>query len=329
MIFPIEGENGPGAKFSVSNYRDGYYQPNGQFVSERLLSDKAITNWENETRFKPGGVWGYGQALFLKDQPLIFGRDQDQVDVKVDWDPDDNGYCVPELGVSRRHFQLQTLSETDVLMTDLGSTNGVRVYSKDGKTKAILNRSNAQTNLEVGDFTTFGGGGSELTGENGRLIGFRVCSDKKRGLFLVKFNAKNLDDLLALTGKVRQQDMSASRPVIHNNPELNSALDSSYRVLVQKMAQVRELAEDTHDPKFFIAQGELIADILSISQDLGSRFFNNDSILAATRLGYFAIEKGERSQQQGDKNNAARSAELSLFINNLVSGRLIDKVNDQ
>ncbi len=329
MAEPVEGENRPGEKFSISSYRDGYYQPNGLFVSERLLADTAITNWENDTRFKPVGVWGYGQALFLKDDPLTFGRDQDQVDVKVDWDPDENGYPVPELGVSRRHFQLQKLSERDILITDLNSHNGVKVFTNEGKHKADLSSNNPRTSLEIGDFTTFGGGGSELTGTKGRLIGFRVCSDEKGNPFLVKFNANDLDDLLALSGRVRQQDSAASRPAVQTNPELDIALDSGLRVLVNKMTQVRELSADTHDPKFFIAQAELIADILSISQDIGSRFFNNDSVWAATMIGLLAMERSEEFLKQGNKKEAARTLELSVFLENLVSGRLIQRVDDQ
>lgn len=330
MTDPLEQrEGGTGQKYSISSYRDGGYQPNGQFTPDRLLSESAISTWEDENRRAQGKAWGWGQALFLKNEPVIFGRQPDLVDVKIDGDPDKNGNSRPELGVSRRHFQLQTLSDTQILITDLGSTNGVTVYSKEGKVKATLNGTNPKTHLEIGDFTLLGGGGSEEIGVEGRLIGFSVCQDNEKGMFLVKFNAKNIDDLLALTGRVRQQDITASKPAIQTNPELYSALDSGLRVLVNKMIEVRELAGNTLDPKFLIAQGELIADIISVSQDLGLRFFNNDPGLAATRLGFLAMGKGEESLKQGDKKSAARSLELSLFINNLISGRLIEKVDDQ
>ena len=119
--------------FRLSDYRDGFFQPNGQFSPEPIMSTEAIKKWEDENkRFSQGKAWGNGQGLFFKDKPLVFGRQTSIVDVVVDTDPLSDGSSMKEFGVSRRHFEVKPPQNKRVTITDLGSTNGVNIFSKSG-----------------------------------------------------------------------------------------------------------------------------------------------------------------------------------------------------
>lgn len=99
-------------KFHLSDYRTVLYQHNGD-ITDPLLSEQAVQRWERDNqRINQGKAWGAGQALFFHGEPLILGRNPDMVDVVFDSDPDKDGYDIPEIGISRRHFELQPPKES-------------------------------------------------------------------------------------------------------------------------------------------------------------------------------------------------------------------------
>lgn len=186
--------------FEVSSYREGFYRPNGSFSSDPLFNEGTILKWEevNSLQLQSKG-WGVGQALFFRNRPLIFGRNAEKVDVVIDRDPSVTGEISNEMHVSGVHFALVPIlstgsnSLTGLVIKDLGSTNGTYVYEGSSEpTKLIANLSHF---LMSGDLVTFCDN-PKPEGYHPATLGFRVCSDDKKGLLLVKFNLKNRRDFL-------------------------------------------------------------------------------------------------------------------------------------
>ncbi|MBI2330333.1 FHA domain-containing protein [Candidatus Daviesbacteria bacterium] len=311
--------------FRVSDYRDGLFQPSGHFSTERVMPLDAIANWEEQNdHIWDGKAWGAGQALFLRDKPLVFGRNTSVVDVQVAVDPDQDGNCMSELAVSRRHFELQPPINGKIAIKDLGSTNGVDIFDRTGKQVATLNKSNPDGILEEGYFTLFGGGPTE----EGRLIGFRVCKDANNKLFLVKFNVRNLDDLLSMAGIVRS-DVKQLNPNILREPFLekspsNEAISAAYETLVKDVSNLRQFKELTPE-SLDLLEGykKLFADLFQLSGELGRKFYSGDWRLAASFIGAWATAEGEKHLNRGDQEAAAPAADLALLALDFSQNKLI------
>lgn len=313
-----------GKPFLLSDYREGFYQANGVFSPEPLLSSKAIDAWEDENqRLWQGKAWGAGQALFFRDKPLVFGRNTDAVDVKVDADPDpdeQSGYAKLEIGVSRRHFELQPPKDDKVTITDLGSRNGVDVFH--GRNKTELKGNGQSMDLEVGDFTFFGGG----PGEHGRLIGFRVCKDAAGKIYLVKFNATSLEDIFTIGGiykpdeEPRQETQSTEREI-----DVQKAVE----LLAGDMRGLQEAVKKGRtDPSVTLAYTAIFMDLFTQALDIGAKHFSNDASTAAACIGKQAIDKAEEVKDT-DKFNSARYTEVALLAMKLASGKLTEEVKEE
>lgn len=316
----LYGEEVPQGNFSLSSYRGGHYQPNGDFSPEPLFSDATLATWEDQNRrVWQAKAWGIGQALFFRDKPLTFGRNPEEVDVLVDKDPDEGGQILEELGVSRRHFELQPPKGRKVQITDLGSTNGVRVYSsKEGRITQKLDQNNPSYDLGVSDFAIFGGG-------EDRLIGFRVCEDRLGKVFLVKFNARDEDDLLTLAGRVRPRQ-SAEPETIPTSGEFDKAVSAAYQKLLSDVVGLREATRRGEpSPGVLSAHRLLFSDLFSLTEQLGTRFFDGDWTMAAARIGKLATDEAEKS---GQKVEQARALEVALLASRLANGKLVESVKE-
>lgn len=326
--------------FRVSSYLDGTFQPDGTFTREALLSPEAVAVWEDENRrLAQGKLWGAGQALFFVGRPITFGRNTDAVDVKVDADPGPGGSYRIEQGVSRRHFLLQPPQDKRILIEDLGSTNGVRVLEKSGELKTELNRNNPTTNLEVGDFTLFGGGETTdpVTGiksnSYSRLIGFRVCEDSQGKIFLVKFNAQDLDDILGLSGKTRADFPQTVRGEQPTNPTVEislptperEAVAAAYQILLEDIGSLRRNMEEhgANHPNVLTAHRILFTDLFTQVERLGARFFNGDWNLAAGLIGKMAMDEAQKLLDSQKGREAEPAADLSMLAFDLINGRLV------
>lgn len=335
MADPVEHEVRPSPRFTISSYKDGAYQPNGVFTEERLLSDAAIAEWERDNVVIAGGkAWGIGQALFFNDRdPLIFGRNTPMVDVKFDGDPSSEGYMQFEGGVSRRHFALTPTPDGRIFIKDLDSTNGVKVFTEEGSLKFQLKGERSEGILEVGDFTLLGGGEADSSPAS-RLIGFRVCLDNKGRTFLVKFNAKDIDDLLAMVGVVRSQVDTTrvySRPELPVlNPEAEQEVAKGYQELLKTVERIVEVRKTGRDASMLIRLQALLAmDAVRVGTDIAKRFFNGDLDGAMTALGVYALRQGDKYHSTGDKKEAAHATQLSLFLNKLSSGEFIESIKEE
>lgn len=326
----------PGKPFLVSDYREGHFQPNGEFSTDPILSPEAIARWEDDNRrILNGKAWGRGQALFFREKPLVFGRKEDAVDVIVDSDPDPNGNILGELGVSRRHFELSPPQDKKIKILDLGSTNGVKIYSADGKPKDTLKGDHRENYLEVGDFTLFGGG-------EDRLIGFRVCEDKDGKIFLVKFNAKEFDELLALIvtpgvgdAGLREKfsetmthlspGIAAKWVELTDSPEINSICKSAFHILVDELTDLRARleAEKKDHPSVLAAYQKLFGDLFRLSGEIGDRFYSGDWEMGAGLIGQHAMQAGEKAIKERDPKSASHSLDLALLAFDLASHKLV------
>lgn len=312
--------------FRVSDYREGVFQPSGHFSPERVMSLDAIANWEEQNQHLWGGkAWGAGQALFFRDRPLIFGRNSKEVDVQVSVDPDQDGNCMHEHAVSRRHFELQPPLDGKIEIKDLGSINGVEVFNKTGKPVAALNRSNPDGILEEGYFTLFGGGPTE----HGRLIGFRVCKDANNKLFLVKFNVRNLDELLSMAGIVRSDEERVNPdnlqvPSAEGRLPSSEAISTAYETLVEDVRNVRQFTELSPDGSDLLgAYKKLFEDFFQLSGELGKKFYSGDWRWAATSIGIHATTEGEKYLRQGNQEAAALAADVALLALDFSQNKLI------
>lgn len=313
-----------GKPFLLSDYKDGFFHPSGDFSPEPIMSPGAIKKWEDANSLWEGKAWGVGQALFFKGRPLVFGRDDldPSVDVLVSVDPESDGNYRNEFSVSRRHFELQPPLDSTIIIKDLGSRNGIRIYNRDMTRIVLLDKSNPNGILKEGDFTLFGGGGSDLDHpeRTGRLIGFRVCRDVNNKLFLVKFNAENLDDLLSLIGKTRTEKELSSE----------EAIDLAYRVLLADMKELTVLIvrpENSRVPELLSAYQKLFSDLFRLSGEIGRKFCNNDWNSAAALIGRRALEEAQKQYEQGNKENVGSATELSFLALDLAQNRIVKFLN--
>lgn len=344
---PADGSSetiNPEKPFRLSSYSDGTFRPDGSFTAEPILSPQAIGIWEADTKFAQGGVWGAGQALFFKEKPLTFGRDQWSVDVPIDMDPRSDGYIQRELGVSRKHFQLQPPKDGKVIIQDLGSTNGVDIYSAEGKRKdkLHLNTNHLEASLEVGDFTLFGGGGEDVPSQHstqnpeGRLIGFRVCQDQTGAIFLVKFNVRDTDDLLSMKGLTRS-DLPREllgklfpgepNPLAERTPlsPEDEGILNAYQQLLGGVRNLRTIAADRNPehPDVLKAYSKLFTDMFDLSGELGDKFYSGDWTTAAAKIGKMAMDEGQKLLNFGKNKEAAPVADLAMLTMDFATGKLM------
>lgn len=318
----------PQPDFRITSYREGFYQPNGFFSPDRMLSDEAIIEWERENATITGvKAWGKGQGLFINTKrPLIFGRHPDMVDVVIDGDPDENGFSMPEEGISRRHFGLQVQDDKTILITDLNSRNGVKIYNSEGTPKTELKGDNKNAHLKIGDFALFGGGSRE---DWGRLIGFRVCQDPNGQVFLVKFNAQTFEDLLALASPSIQDKYDQAQ-----KGEQQEANQPDFEMAYQKLLPgVKNLHEeykkDKHGPGYFKAARRLYTEIFETIEAVGDKLYDGDFSMAAARIGRIGMLEAEKFNNEGKIKEAARALELSIILMKLSQGDAIQQVDDQ
>lgn len=328
----------PAPKFRLSNYREVTYQHNGQ-ITDPLLSEQAIKIWEDSNRSFQGKAWGAGQALFFERQPLTFGRNDDIVDVKFDADPDKDGYATLELGISRRHFELQPPQNNLVKITDLGSTNGCKVFTKEGNIKANLKGVGATTLMEIGDFMLTGGG--EVPEKGGRQIGFRVCKDPNTDeIFLVKFNQRTLADLVMLAGmnispeKLRRIEQKTaakdSGKPVERDPRETEALQQAYQKSFEKMRRLREeRAQDPDTMEALEALTDAFSGLTAEIRNLAQQHFNNDWKAAAFQLGDYASQITKQARDNGEIDKMLTSGDIMLFCNDLASGLIMPQTIDQ
>lgn len=323
-----EGELRPQKPYRISSYRDGIYQPNGYFIREPLLSAKAIDRWEDDNmRVFDGKQWGKGQALFFidKSSPLVFGRHSDRCDVKIDEDPTSDGLGVSELGVSRRHFQIKFIAADRLEIKDLGSHNGLRIYNiKDRARQIKLGKGSIDSaQLEIGDFVLLGGGGSGGMEEQGRLIGFTVCRDKNNEIFLVKFNAQNEDDLLAIIGVVKERPGSES---FGENEMVRGILGG----LIEDLKGVKQFeTQGPNSPEALDSLQKYLLNVLGCCRILGNKYHQGDWKNAATIIGLTALTMGEDALSDGKKQDASRFLEISSYMNQIAAGGILPRVKDE
>lgn len=331
----LQGSHPP---FRLSDYRDGFFQPNGQFSRDRLMSLDAIAVWEEQNhRIFQGKAWGAGQALFFGNRPLVFGRQTDFIDVKVDADPDQMGNAQVEMGVSRRHFELEPpTADGTVLIRDLGSTNGVEVFSSVGPHKARLNRVNPVTTLETGDFTLFGGGKEDPSPSlhKSRLIGFRVCQDADGKVFLVKFNAHDMGDLLGLVGKT-ESDLTLVNKIPASEAETadypgKREIEEAYNVLLKDMQALRSqyLQPKKDEGQLLLRYQQLFSDMFELANNIGNRFYKGDWTTVMGAIGVHAIGEAQKFLNTGDKQTAAPIADLASLAMDLATNKLIRFTKD-
>lgn len=212
-----------------------------------------------------------------------------------------------------------------VQITDLGSRNGVKVFTKEGNIRADLKGDGATTVMEVGDFMLTGGGESPEQG--GRQIGFRVCQNAERGeIFLVKFNIRSLQDLLMIAGHdvspealrraeeaVLKREMG--QPIHESDTEEDKAVRALYAKCFSSMARLR--SERTTD-KYSLRTFETIQEALTITldgiKDLAVRFFNNDWTAAAIHVGKYAADQGVKAKEQKDMQKALVALDAALLL---------------
>lgn len=329
----------PAPKFRLSSYREVTYQHNGH-ITDPLLSEEAMRHWEDDNnKLFNGKAWGAGQALFFKGQPLTFGRNDDIVDVKFDVDPSKDGYAVSERGISRRHFELQPPQNNLVKITDSGSTNGCKVFTKEGNIKANLKGAGATTLMEIGDFMLTGGGESPERG--GRQIGFRVCQDSNTDeVFLVKFNQRTLADLVMLAGmdisperlKRIEQEAAAkeSGKPIDRDPREIEALQRAYQQSFEKMRRLRK--ERSKDPATRETLGVLtdaFTELTAQIKNLAQQYFNNDWKAAAFQLGDYASQMTRQARDNREIDKMLISGDIVLFCTDLASGLIIRQTIDK
>ena len=334
--------------FRLSSYLEGTFQPNGSFTRDRLLSADAVKVWEDENqRLWDGKAWGMGQALFFRDKPLTFGRNTDVVDVKIDADPTPQGISKIEMGVSRRHFSLQPPQDKKVKIDDLDSTNGVWVLdNKPGPLKITVNKNNPTTLLEVGDYAIFGGGeppnSQVFQNPDMRMIGFRVCEDSQGKIFLVKFNAHDLDDLLALSGRT-QADISPARPArsdqklsrdkiesfLQPGPE-REALTSACQILVEDIINLRSNIQEfgLDHTSVLSSQRILFTNLFTQVEKLANKYFKGDWTLAAGLVGKVATDEAQRLLDEKKDQQAKPALDVALLAFDLSHNRLMRFTTD-
>lgn len=188
-------------RYEISSYREGFYQPNNGVLSpEPLFAPHVISKWEEFNNVSLGGKgWGVGQALFFKDGPLVFGRNAEMVDIVIDRDPTVAGEISSQQFVSGVHFEITpkfrgpSYGPTELVIKDLGSTNGTYLYEDEtGSTRLIERLSHF---LVLDDCVTFCDN-PMVAGLHPPTLGFRVCRDAQKGFFLVKFNFTDRQDFI-------------------------------------------------------------------------------------------------------------------------------------
>lgn len=336
------GQELPSEKpFRITNYRDGFYQPNGTFSPEPLLSEQAIEQWEKDNRRgSRGKAWGAGQALFFKNpvKPLLFGRNSEVVDVRIDGDPDRHGFVMWELGVSRRHFQLHPPKDGKILIHDVGSTNGVEIFQKDRSARIRIDSENPDAELSTGDYALFGNGNGEREihlpdgnvvanpKEWQRYVGFRVCQTPRGELYLVKFNVMNIEEGLNLSGKSindlpeeRREGFATRASELVGLPagiDIHNTIDSestekiytrrAFDLIYHSMENyVSETDKNRNSREALNALDDLLHTIINQSRSLGEKFYSGDWTLGAVRIAKYALDQGENAQQSKDLHRVA------------------------
>lgn len=307
----------PSHKFEVSNYRVGTYQPNGNFSPESLLNSEGISNWERSNANSDNKLWGRGQALrILTNQPLVFGRSL-EADVRIDLDPDENGIAISDFAVSRRHFEL-TKNNHSFLIKDLDSRNGVRVFGGDDKSRDV-DLKGTSFSLSQDDFVIVGGV-EPLTG--GRMIGFRVCKDLSGEMFLVKFNARNLEDLMPL----RKVDMGED---LKERSGLEEDLRKSFAELAVKLA--REETAVLESGQFSIAKMEATRNLSDAlfkwTIKLAEEHFEGKCDIAAAKIGQKAIEEFEKAKLNNNHELQVSALKISIMALKLANDKLLGGEN--
>lgn len=326
--------------FRLSDYKDGTFQPSGHFTPERFLPSEVIDAWEEDNKkFSQGKAWGNGQALFFKGVPLTCGRKPAAVDVVVDKDPIPDGTIMDELAVSRRHFVIYLPEQGTVKIQDLGSTNGVDVFGATGQENTKLSRENPEAELKVGGFVLFGGGkpGDVIQPDGttirfpekwSRIIGFRVCKDSDNKIFLVKFNAKSLDDLLSLIGRTRADSPSLREKPIED-PETadirNMDIGVTHKVIVDEIDRLKQaMRGGKHgSPEILERNRAIFTSLMDAAKRLGERHYSGDWSLGAAMLGKFALDRSQEALDRGDKKTASASADLAHLAMRLANNQLI------
>lgn len=229
-------ERTPVKPWSIRGYEQGYYmlrQSGAQPVTAKLMFPKAIQRWEEANKRQyDGKAWGMGQELRLLQGggAITFGRDV-LANVVISVDPSQDGTPILEPAVSRNHFSLRLTDGNQISITDLGSTNGTKLYDESGKLHDILDEVNPNGILKEGYCVTVGG--------RYRLVGFRVCRDNK-GLFLVKFTGDKkefkqmIDDINS--GVIRAPKLLDDQAGL---PLPSSPSESTARKLWRRIARIR------------------------------------------------------------------------------------------
>lgn len=319
-------ETGAGSKgYMLSSYREGLYQPDGHFMRDTVLNDDAINNWENDN--KPNGIfkgklWGAGQALFFdgSGKSIVCGRDPDKVDLVVDGDPDpEYGYLGSRnIKVSRRHFEFfPPDKEGHVGVKDLGSSNGTGVIGPDGKFKIDLKGSSETYLLEEGDVILTDADFGEQPGADS-TEGFRIRKGEDGKPFVVKFNIKGKDELLALFGIVRGDNTKSGETLTQRDEDLSEAVDS----LVLKIKEMRSLPGSSLD--YLEATRRLFDTLFENCRALGDKYYGGEWDMAAMSISQAAVKRVEEADS--DKGRLFEM-EVGLLTAKFASGRLVEKVS--
>lgn len=308
----------PSHKFEVSSYSSGTYQPNGNFSPESLLSSEGISNWERSNANNDNKLWGRGQSLrILTNQPLVFGRSLD-ADVRIDLDPEENGYSISDIAVSRRHFEL-TKHNHSFLIKDLDSRNGTTVFGGDDGNSRDIDLKGTSFSLSPNDFVIVGGAEPSI---GGRMIGFRVCKDPGGEMFLVKFNARDLDDLRSLRNVTKREDLN-------EKTSLEEDLHKSFAELIVKMA--REETASLESGQFSITRMEAtrnLSDALfKLTIKLAGEHFEGKCDIAAAKIGQKAIEEFEKAKLNNNQELQVSALKISVMALKLANDKLFGGEN--
>ncbi len=320
-----EETGGESKGYVLSSYREGLYQPDGHFMRDTILDHNAINNWENDNKtnglFK-GKLWGAGQALFFdgSGKSIICGRDQDKVDLVVDGDPDlEYGYLADRnIKVSRRHFELFPPDKDGCIgIKDLKSTNGTGVMAADGRFKEELRGNSEKYLLDEGDVILLDADWGEQLGADS-TEGFRICKGEDGKPFVVKFNIKSKDDVLALFGVVRNDNSKSGESLVQSDEDLGLAVDN----LVLKIKEMRSLPGSSLD--YLEATRRLFDTLFENCRSLGDKYYGGEWDMAAMSISQAARK---RVEDPGSDKGRFLEMEVALLTSRLAAGRLVEKVS--
>ncbi len=346
----------PERSFKVTSYdKDGYYTPIGEKHCTDVppllenaygqpLSPDAVRNWENNISIKYplGSVLARGQALYLGlNVPLVFGRSGsggNRADIIIHIDPDSSGNITGDgidgdgvalSEVSKRHFQLTTLSAGSILVNHLSSVNETEIYDKEGNLRQRLssrgNNPILQDNLLMGEFIV-------IKAEKDRFIGLRVCPGQSREnpLYLVKFNIENETEMHPLVQKINDRDQFLLSKTLPFDVETFGAfLSKGYRQLSEgaEMCSLRRVLQRGAKEEYVTRQTKLLLKVIEVCQGIADNYFQGELQQAVTQMKQHADGEVEKTLRQYDLERETRAKALAKFLSNLKDGELFDFSN--